>query len=275
MRQGLDHSTNLPDESQNLLGEARFVSETGAAARIAHVAQPVLADLGYRLVRVKLSAQDGMIVQIMAERPDGSMTVKDCEAVSAALSPVLDVEDVVHQAYRLEISSPGIDRPLVRASDIRRALGQEVRIELRAGLDGRKRFRGLIGEIEGEGIEAAVKFLRGDAKPGEAAEAILPLRDIAEAKLVLTEALIRESLRAAKAALAEAEADSAESGDSDAAAAPEPQRGPGRFAARNAKARPVLPAGVASKFKQAKSGRPQSGARADATRPPPPRPMPK
>jgi len=276
MRQGLDHSTNLPDESQSLLAEARFVSETGAAARIAHVAQPVLADLGYRLVRVKLSAQDGMTVQIMAERPDGSMTVKDCEAVSAALSPVLDVEDVVHQAYRLEISSPGIDRPLVRASDIRRALGQEARVELRAGLDGRKRFRGLIGDIEGEGIEAAVKFLRGDAKPGEAVEAILPLRDIAEAKLVLTEALIRESLRAAKATLAEAEDDSAEPDNSDAAAAPpEPQRGPGRFAARNAKAKPVLPAGVASKFKQAKSGRPQPGVRADATRPPPPRPMPK
>ncbi|MGO9674685.1 MAG: ribosome maturation factor RimP [Methylocella sp.] len=269
MKQGLDRSTNLPDESQNLLGEARFVAETGAAARIAEIAQPVLADLGYRLVRVKLSAQDGMTVQIMAERPDGSMTVKDCEAVSAALSPVLDVEDVVRQAYRLEISSPGIDRPLVRASDIRRALGQEARIELRAGLDGRKRFRGLIGAVEGEGIEASVRFLRGDAKPGEAAEATLPLRDIAEAKLVLTEALIRESLRAAKAALAE---DADETGEDEAAPAPEPQRGPGRFAARNAKARPVLPAGVASKFKQAKSGRPQTGAGASRQ---PPRPMPK
>ena len=104
----------------------------------------------------------------------------------------------------------------MRASDIRRALGQEARIELRAGLDGRKRFRGLIGGVEGEGIEATVKFLRGDAKPGEAVEAILPLRDIAEAKLVLTEALIRESLRAAKAALAEAGDDPAEPDDSDA-----------------------------------------------------------
>jgi ribosome maturation factor RimP len=265
-------SLEKPLESLESLVEARFVAETGAAARIAQVAQPVLADLGYRLVRVKLSAQDGMTVQIMAERPDGSMTVKDCEAVSAALSPVLDVEDVVHQAYRLEISSPGIDRPLVRASDIRRAVGQEARIELRVGLDGRKRFRGLIGAIEGEGTAASVKLVRGDTKPGEAVEAMLPLSDIAEAKLVLTEALIRESLRAAKATLAEAE-DPAETGDDEAAVAPEPQRGPGRFAARNAKARPVLPAGVASKFKQAKSGRPQTGA--GALRQPPSRPMPK
>ncbi len=272
MKQGLDHSSNLPDETQNLLGEARFVAETGVAARIAQLAQPVLADLGYRLVRVKLSAQDGMTVQIMAELPDGTMTVKDCEAVSAALSPVLDVEDVVHQAYRLEISSPGIDRPLVRASDFRRALGQDARIELRAGVDGRKRFRGLIGAVEGEGIAASVKLVRSDAKPGEAVEATLILRDVAEAKLVLTEALIRESLRAAKATLDEVE-DPAEAGDDESAAAPEPPRGPGRFAARNAKAKPVVPAGVATKFKQAKSGRPQTGA--GASRQPPSRPMPK
>ncbi len=188
----MDNSANLTDESQNLLSEARFVVEAGAAARIAHVAQPVLAGLGYRLVRVKLSAQDGMTVQIMAERPDGSMTVNDCETVSAALSPVLDVEDVVRQAYRLEISSPGIDRPLVRASDFRRALGQEARVELRVAIDGRKRFRGRIEAIEGEGTECFITLARDDAKPGEAAQAILPLSGIAEAKLVLTEALIRE-----------------------------------------------------------------------------------
>lgn len=260
-----------------MLDEARFVLETGAAARIAHVAQPVLFDLGYRLVRVKLSAQDGMTVQIMAERPDGSMTVNDCEAMSAALSPVLDVEDVVHQAYRLEISSPGIDRPLVRASDVRRALGQEARIEMRAGIDGRKRFRGVIAEIDGDGVEASLRLLRNDAKPDEAPEAILPLRDIAEAKLVLTEALIRESLRAAKAALTEADQSEAEGEESEGGAEPpvEPQRGPGRFAARNAaKAKPLLPAGVRSKFKQAKSGKPQANTR-EGARPSPQRPMPK
>jgi ribosome maturation factor RimP len=258
------------DESHNLLSEARFIVEAGAAARIAHVAQPVLADLGYRLVRVKLSAQDGMTVQVMAERPDGSMTVNDCEAVSAALSPVLDVEDVVRQAYRLEISSPGIDRPLMRASDFRRALGQEARVELRAAIDGRKRFRGRIEAIEGEGTECFIRLMRDDAKPGEAAEAVLPLSGIGEAKLVLTEALIRESLRAAKTALMPAEA----GGDDGGVAPPEPSRGRGRFAARNAaKAKPVLPAGVRTKFEQAKSGRPQAseGSKAPAPRRPAPK----
>jgi ribosome maturation factor RimP len=268
----LNNSANLTVESQNLLSEARFVVEAGAAARIAHVAEPVLADLGYRLVRVKLSAQNGMTVQIMAERLDGSMTVNDCEAVSAALSPVLDVEDVVRQAYRLEISSPGIDRPLVRASDFRRALGQEARVELRAGIDGRKRFRGRIEAIEGEGINSFVRLARDDAKPGEAVEAILPLSGVAEAKLVLTEALIRESLRAAKAALSRA--GQAEVGNEGGAAPPEPQRGRGRFAARDAaKAKPVLPAGIRTKFKKAKSGRPQAneGSRAPAPRRPAPK----
>lgn len=261
-------SLELVRESLESLEEPRFVAETGAAARIAAVAQPVLADLGFRLVRVKLSAQDGMTVQVMAERPDGSMTVNDCEAASAALSPVLDVEDAVRQAYRLEISSPGIDRPLVRASDIQRAAGQAARVELHTGVEGRKRFRGIIGAIEGEGATAAVVLIRDDAKPGEAVEARLPLANIAEAKLVLTEALIRDALRAAKAAPAEEEP--AES-SSDGAA---PGRGPGRFAARNAaKARPLAPAGVALKFKQAASGRPQ--ANAGAKRPSPPRPAPK
>ncbi len=90
------------------------------------MAEPVIEQLGYRLVRVKVSAAEGCTVQIMAERPDGSMTVEDCEAVSRALSPVLDVADLIERAYRLEISSPGIDRPLVRKSDFDRFAGQLV-----------------------------------------------------------------------------------------------------------------------------------------------------
>ncbi len=279
----MDHDNNISEqESRTLLDEARFATETGVAARVAHVIEPVLTDLGYRLVRVKLSAQDGMTVQIMAERPDGSMSVNDCEIVSAALSPVLDVEDPVQQAYRLEISSPGIDRPLVRASDFERALGREARIEMRIAVDGRKRFRGLIGAIEGEGTEARVKFERHDAKPGEAADVALSLRDIAEARLVLTDALIRESLRAAKAALSEEDEEDGEEGAGDELGrAPDtdeaqPQRGPGRFAMRNAgKAKPLLPAGVRSEFKQAKSGKPQAVAGQGRTPPSPMRPLPK
>ncbi|MGC1109379.1 MAG: ribosome maturation factor RimP, partial [Methylovirgula sp.] len=143
---------------QSPLTEPRFTIETGVAARIAEIAAPVLADLGYRLVRVKLSGRDGATVQIMAERPDGSMSVDDCEAVSQALSPVLDVEDPIEGGYRLEISSPGIDRPLVRVSDFDRARGHEVRIEMAAAIDGRKRFRGTIEAREGEGGDARVQL---------------------------------------------------------------------------------------------------------------------
>jgi len=256
-RLSLDHE-NKAIETQGVLDEVRLdeprlIEETGVAARVAHLAQPVLAGLGYRLVRVKLSAQAGTTVQIMAERPDGSMNVKDCEIVSAALSPVLDVEDPVKTAYRLEISSPGIDRPLVRVSDFRRALAQEARIELNNGVGGRKRFRGLIGKVIGDGRSAVVILERNDTKPGEAATAELPLHDIAEARLILTEALIRQALRAAKAAQ-----DSAGGSEPEmAGAAPEdtrsyePRRGPGRFARGATKAKPMSPAGVQLKFKSA------------------------
>ena len=94
--------------------DARLLTEQGVAARIAAIAEPVIVGLGLRLVRVKLSALSGCTVQIMAERPDGTLTIDDCEAVSRALSPVLDVADPIERSYRLEISSPGMDRPLVR-----------------------------------------------------------------------------------------------------------------------------------------------------------------
>ena len=132
-------SSTEPD----LIDEPRLSEESGATLAVARIAAPVLRDLGYRLVRVKLSAQEGTTLQIMAERPDGTLGVDDCEAISEALSPVLDVEDPVKQAYRLEISSPGIDRPLMRVSDFRRAVGFEAKVELHALMDGRKRFRGL------------------------------------------------------------------------------------------------------------------------------------
>ncbi len=256
-RLSLDHG-NKAIETQGVLDEVRLdeprlIEETGVAARVAHLAQPVLAGLGYRLVRVKLSAQAGTTVQIMAERPDGLMNVKDCEIVSAALSPVLDVEDPVKTAYRLEISSPGIDRPLVRVSDFRRALAQEARIELNNGVGGRKRFRGLIGKVIGDGRSAVVILERNDTKPGEAATAELPLHDIAEARLILTEALIRQALRAAKAAQdsaggIEPEMGGAAPGDTRAY---EPRRGAGRFARGATKAKPMSPAGVQLKFKNA------------------------
>src|SRR5258708_18396574 len=112
------------------LDEPRLLGDRGDARRIGAIIAPVLRDLGMRVVRVKISGADGSTVQIMAERPDGSMTIEDCEQASIALSPVLDLEDPMSQAYRLEISSPGIDRPLVRISDFRRAVGHEARVEM-------------------------------------------------------------------------------------------------------------------------------------------------
>jgi ribosome maturation factor RimP len=184
----------------NLLDEPRLIAEPGLAARVAAIAAPVLRDLGYRLVRVRISGTEGCTVQIMAERPDGTMSVEDCEAVSRALSPVLDVEDPVAEAYRLEISSPGLDRPLVRRSDFIRHAGHLVKIEMEVPVEGRKRFRGAIAGVEGD----MARIQRDDVKADEAAEILLAIEDMAEAKLVLTDALIAESLRRGKAAEREA-----------------------------------------------------------------------
>ncbi|WP_336485388.1 ribosome maturation factor RimP [Methylobacterium nigriterrae] len=173
--------------------EKRLISETGVAARVARAVEAPIEGLGFRLVRVKVSSANGCTVQIMAERPDGSMSVEDCEAVSRALSPILDLDDPVGTPYHLEISSPGIDRPLVRASDFARWAGHEAKVELAVPLDGRKRFRGLIGGPSTDG--ATVPIDLPDVKEGLPSRIELPLRDLAEAHLVLTDELIRESLR--------------------------------------------------------------------------------
>ncbi len=176
--------------------EPRLIPETGLAARVAGIAEPLLESLGFRIVRVRISGMSGMTVQIMAERPDGTMNIEDCENASRALSPVLDVEDLIDRAYRLEVSSPGIDRPLVRRSDFERFAGHVVKVEMAVARDGRRRFRGVLLGVEGE----TVKIRRDDAKEGETAEVQLPIADMAEARLVLTDALVTESLRRAKAA---------------------------------------------------------------------------
>jgi ribosome maturation factor RimP len=176
--------------------EPRLIVEPGLAARVAALAEPVLEQLGYRLVRVKISGSDGCTVQIMAERPDGSMLIEDCEAVSRGLSPVLETADPIDRAYRLEISSPGIDRPLVRASDFDRYAGHVAKIEMDVPVEGRKRFRGTL--LGTEGVLARLR--RDDAPAGEQPDVLLPIEDMAEAKLVLTDALIEESLRRGKTA---------------------------------------------------------------------------
>jgi len=180
----------------DLLAEPRLVVEPGVAARVSAMAGPVLQGMGYRLVRIKISAEAGCTVQIMAERPDGSMQIEDCEAISRALSPVLDVADPIARAYRLEISSPGIDRPLVRRSDFERYVGHLVRIEMAVAHQGRKRFRGLLQGVEGE----TIRLHRDDTRADEDADVRLAMEDIADARLVLTDELIAESMRRGKAA---------------------------------------------------------------------------
>jgi ribosome maturation factor RimP len=180
----------------DLLAEPRLVVEPGVAARVSAVAGPVLQGMGYRLVRIKISAESGCTVQIMAERPDGTMQIEDCEAISKALSPVLDIADPIERAYRLEVSSPGIDRPLVRRSDFERYAGHLVKIEMAVAHEGRKRFRGTLGGVEGD----AIRLHRDDIRTDEEADVALVMEDISDARLVLTDELIAESMRRGKAA---------------------------------------------------------------------------
>jgi ribosome maturation factor RimP len=171
-------------------GDDRIIRESGLDARIAAIVWPVLDAIGYRLVRVRLMGQNGLTLQIMAERPDGTMTVEDCEVVSHTVSPALDVEDPIDKAYHLEISSPGIDRPLVRKSDFSTWAGHLAKIETSVMVDGRKRFRGRIVEAD----DAGVTIERDTPADGEEPVARLPFETIAEARLVLTDDLVRDAL---------------------------------------------------------------------------------
>jgi ribosome maturation factor RimP len=180
--------------------QKRFIRETGLEAKIAHIVEPIADGLGYDLVRVKVSGLNGMTVQIMAERPDGTMTVEDCEMLSRNASPALDVADPINREYHLEVSSPGIDRPLTRTKDFELWAGHEAKVEMEQAVEGRKRFRGvLLGAREGE---AGIK---PSDTPGMD-EVWLPIEMIGEARLALTDALVRESLRRGKPALEKTDA---------------------------------------------------------------------
>jgi ribosome maturation factor RimP len=180
--------------------EPRVVVEPGPAARIAAIAEPVLEDLGFRLVRVRVLGVSGCTVQIMAERMDGTMTIDDCELASRALSPVLDAEDPIDRAYRLEISSPGIDRPLVRRSDFARFADHVIKVEMKVAIEGRRRFRGVLLGLDGDAAR-----IRLDAIPGAPTEILLRIEEMAEAKLVLTDALITAALKRSEASVNQAD----------------------------------------------------------------------
>jgi len=176
--------------------EARFFSETGVAGEIAALVEPTLNDLGYRVVRVTVSGRNGTTLQIMAERPDGTMTVEDCADVSRQLSPLLDAHDPIVGQYTLEISSPGIDRPLARPSDFVAWAGHEARIETKELVGGRRRFRGKLKGLAGNDVQLEVPVDQGGP------EVAVPIGLVAEARLVLTDELIRDTLRRAKKAAA-------------------------------------------------------------------------
>lgn len=181
-------------------GEARIIIETGLDRRIAEIIEPVLVALGYKLVRARLMNQNGLTLQVMAEKNDGTMTVTDCEEVSMAISPVLDVEDPVEKAYHLEVSSPGIDRPMVRKSDFTRWQGHIVKCETSILVDNRKRFRGKITDVYADGFTLE----RDQVAYGEEPRVKIPFNTLSEAKLILTDDLIRDALRADKQAKAQA-----------------------------------------------------------------------
>lgn len=171
-------------------GDDRIIRENGIEARVAVIIQPVLRAIGFRLVRVQLMAQNGGTLQIMAEREDGTMTVEDCEEVSRAVSPALDVDDPIEKAYHLEISSPGIDRPLVRKSDFSTWLGHLVKVETTSIVAGKKRFRGKIEQADENGI-----VVRNDkGAPGDDPLVRVLYDKLADARLILTDDLIRDAL---------------------------------------------------------------------------------
>jgi len=158
--------------------DRRFAQETGEERTIAELAEPVLEELGYRLVRVKVSGRDGGTVQIMADRADGEITANDCAIISRRLSPVLEAYDPMPGPYHLEVSSPGIDRPLVRPSDFALWVGHEAKVELREAVDGRKRFRGVIEDVVTDEVHLKIEL------DGKAEIIGLPFSLIGEAKLV-------------------------------------------------------------------------------------------
>ncbi len=172
------------------IGDDRIIRESGMDARVASIIQPVLRAIGFRLVRVRLSGQNGLTLQIMAEREDGTMTVEDCEEVSRAVSPALDVDDPIDKAYHLEVSSPGIDRPLVRKSDFAAWTGHLVKMETSILVADRKRFRGKIASADEDGVVIE----RDQAAYGEEPSVRVPFEAIAEARLILTDDLIRDAL---------------------------------------------------------------------------------
>ncbi|WP_422029916.1 ribosome maturation factor RimP [Roseovarius sp.] len=165
-----------------------LIAKSAIDRRMAEIITPVIEDMGYELVRVRLMGGKSATLQIMAEKPDGGIEVDDCADISNAVSAVLDVEDPITDAYTLEVSSPGIDRPLTRLKDFEEFEGYEAKIETHELIEGRKRFKGVLAGVEGD--EVLINLDEGTVG--------LQFDWLADAKLVLTDELIRDMLKARK-----------------------------------------------------------------------------
>lgn len=176
--------------------EPRLVEETGLEARIAQIIEPVINAMGFQLVRIRTTGENGFTLQIMAERFDGTMAIEDCEAISRAISPILEVEDPIDRAYHLELSSPGIDRPMVRVIDFKRWQGHLMKCETAVLIDGRKRFRGWISGVS----EDSFQLDRDNPGADELAQVEIPFNTLVEGKLIMTDELIELALKADKKA---------------------------------------------------------------------------
>ena len=161
---------------------------------MSEILTPVIEGMGFEVVRIRLMGGMAKTLQIMVERPDGGIEVDECALISTAISAVLDVEDPLEDAYALEVSSPGIDRPLTRLKDFETWEGYEARLETTEMIDGRRRFKGVLAGIEGD--EVLINLEEG----AETLTVGLSFDWLSDAKLVLTDELIREMLRARKAA---------------------------------------------------------------------------
>lgn len=182
-----------------------LVAKAPVDQRLARLVTPTIEGMGYRLVRLRLMGGKRLTLQIMAERPDGSMEIEDCAELSRTLSAVLDVEDPIEHEYTLEVSSPGIDRPLTRLDDFARWAGYVARLETEELIEGRRRFKGTL-----RGVDAAYVLI--DTEQGLAR---VPFDRLADAKLVLTDALVAESLKGRRQAFDEADFDEIEADEDD------------------------------------------------------------
>jgi ribosome maturation factor RimP len=165
------------------------------ASEIERLIEPIAGALGYALVRVRMTGAQRPVLQVMAEREDGTMNVDDCARLSRAISEAFEAEDPIDREYVLEVSSPGIDRPLTRRKDFEDYSGHQVRLDLKAPMDGRKRLKGVIRGMQGDDVILDIQL----AENAAASPLAVPYQSIGEAKLVLTDELVAIDLKRRKA----------------------------------------------------------------------------